>query len=112
MLVVNRFRVPLETAEEFRRELEEVQVLLAAAPGYDGGAVGRNIDDPELWLLQTSWVGVGAYRRAIGSYDAKLRAQPLLARAIDEPSAYESVLPGRSIDELDRRVGAEDRRTT
>ncbi len=89
MLVVTRFRVPLDEAEEFRSGLEEAHAVLAAQRGYVGGGVGRNVDDPELWLLQTSWEGPGAYRRALSAYDVKIRAWALLGRALDEPSAYE-----------------------
>ena len=41
-------------------------------------------------MLVTTWEHVGAYRRALSSYDVKLHAVPLLSRAIDEPSAYEA----------------------
>ena len=94
MLVVARFRVPLEETEEFRAGLEEAHAVLAAQRGYVAGAVGRNVDDPELWVLQTSWEGVGAYRRALSAHEVKLRAWTLLGRALDEPSAYETVTPG------------------
>ena len=90
MLVVSRFRVPEgDDALAFAGELEAARVLLAARPGYVDGAVGRNVDDPTLWVLQTRWADVGSYRRALSSYDVKLGAVPLLSRAIDEPSAYE-----------------------
>ena len=103
MLVVTRFRVPLTEAEGFRAGLEEAHAALAAQRGYVGGAVGRNVDDPELWLLQTSWEGPGAYRRALSSYDVKLRAWTLLGSALEEPSAYELVEPGRAgLDGPDR----------
>ena len=39
------------------------------------------------------WDGVGAYRRALSSFDVKVNAVPLLSAAIDEPSAYELVAP-------------------
>ena len=94
MLVVSRFRVPLEEGETFRAALAEAHAVLAERPGYVDGRVGRNVDDPELWLLSTRWEHVGAYRRALSSYDVKLRAVPLLSRALDEPSAYELVEPG------------------
>jgi hypothetical protein len=32
---------------------------------------------------------VGAYRRALGGFDVKVHATPLLAQSLDEPSAYE-----------------------
>lgn len=91
MLVVTRFRVPVAEAEAFRAGLEEAHSVLAAQRGYVGGAVGRNVDDPELWLLQTSWEGPGAYRRALSAYDVKVRAWALLGQALDEPSAYETL---------------------
>ena len=94
MLVVTRFRVPLPKAEAFRAALEEAHAALAAQRGYVGGAVGRNVDDPELWVLQTTWEGTGAYRRALSAYDVKVGAWALLGRALDEPSAYETVQPG------------------
>jgi hypothetical protein len=34
-------------------------------------------------------VGVGAYRRALSSYEVKLAATPVLALGRDEPSAFE-----------------------
>ena len=95
MLVVTRFRVPVPEADTFRLGLEDAHAALAAQRGYVGGAVGRNVDDPELWLLQTSWEGPGAYRRALSAYDVKVRAWALLGRALDEPSAYETVEPGQ-----------------
>ncbi len=94
MLVVTRFRVPLAEADDFRTGLEDAHAVLARQRGYVGGGVGRNVDDPELWLLQTSWEGPGAYRRALSAYEVKVRAWALLGRALDEPSAYETVRPG------------------
>ena len=91
MLVINRFRVAEAEAERFRADLESAHALLAARPGYVDGMVGRNVDDPTLWVLQTRWRNVGSYRRALSSYDVKVHAVEVLAQAIDEPSAYEVV---------------------
>lgn len=98
MLVVSRFRVPTEQAEAFRVEIETAREALAACRGYAGGEVGRNVDDPELWVLSTRWADVGSYRRALSSYDVKLRAVVVLSRALDEPSAYELVEPGAALN--------------
>ena len=92
--MVNRFRVPLEDGAAFRAELQDALDALAERPGHLGGTIGRNVDDPGLWVLTTRWEHVGAYRRALSAYDVKLRAVPLLSRALDEPSAYEVVEPG------------------
>jgi len=94
VLVLSRFVVPVEDGEAFRAELEAAQNVLAERPGYVDGRIGRNLDDPTLWVLTTRWDNVGAYRRALSSYDVKLHAIPLLSRAVDEPSAYELVEPG------------------
>lgn len=105
MLVVSRFRVSADDGEEFRRDLEAARSLLAACAGYVDGTAGRNVDDPELWVLVTRWRDVGSYRRALSSYDVKLGAVPLLSRALDEPSAFEDA--GGVLNEvIPRNTGA------
>lgn len=99
MLVVNRFQVQEDDAAAFAEDVAAAHALLAAKPGYVAGAVGRNLDDPTLWVLQTRWENVGSYRRALSSYDVKLGAVPLLSRAIDEPSAYEVLDGGEALNE-------------
>jgi quinol monooxygenase YgiN len=106
VLVVNRFRVSLDDGEVFRAELAAAHAVLAERPGYVDGQVGRNLDDPTLWVLTTRWENVGAYRRALSAYDVKLQAVPLLSRALDEPSAYEVVEPGTVLNiESTRSLG-------
>lgn len=89
MMVISRFRVPEDSAEEFRRDFEAALEVLARQRGYDDGQLGRNVDDPTLWAMVTRWRDVGSYRRALSSYEVKAEAVVLLSRAIDEPSAYE-----------------------
>ena len=98
VLVVSRFRVSAADADAFRRDMDVAHAALAARPGYERGTVGRNVDDPELWVLSTQWEHVGAYRRALSAYDVKLHAVPLLSRALDEPSAYEVVEPDTDLN--------------
>ena len=98
MLVVNRFRVPEDHAVAFRGDVERAREALAQRPGFASGRVGRNLDDPTLWTLVTTWDDVGAYRRALSSYDVKVHAVPLLSRAMDEPSAFEVVEPGTDLN--------------
>jgi quinol monooxygenase YgiN len=88
VLVVNRFR-----ADDLalRLDLEAALAVLLEQPGCEDGRVGRNVDDPELWVMVTRWRDVGSYRRALSSYDVKVGAVPLLSRAIDEPSAFEDL---------------------
>jgi quinol monooxygenase YgiN len=98
VIVVNRFRVADDEAAAFRTALEAAHATLASQTGYLRGRVGRNVDEPGLWLLTTEWEGPGTYRRALSSYDVKLTAVPTLSRALDEPSAYEAVEPGEALN--------------
>jgi len=90
MLVVNRFRGD----DGLRADLETALAALAARPGFLDSSLGRNVDDPTLWVLVTRWQDVGSYRRALSAYEVKLSAVPVLSRAIDEPSGYELVSDG------------------
>ena len=92
MLVVTRYRVGPADVEAFRVDAEAALRALAARPGCTGGTLGRAVDDPALWTLTTTWESVGAYRRALSSYEVKLVAVPLMYRALDEPSAFEPLL--------------------
>jgi quinol monooxygenase YgiN len=98
VIVVNRFRVPHTQQQQFRDDLQAARATLAARPGHLHSRIGRNADDPELWVLTTEWESVGAYRRSLSAYDVKLTAVPVLSRAIDEPSAYEVVEPGTDLN--------------
>ena len=89
MIAIARFEQALSQAVDFRAELESVREVLSEAVGFISGTVGQNLDEPTLWVLTTEWENVGSYRRALSSTRAKLEAIPVLARAIDEPGAYE-----------------------
>jgi quinol monooxygenase YgiN len=91
MLALSRFRVRPEDEAGFRADVADALRALGARPGFVAGHVGRSTDDPGLWLLSTEWTGAGAYRRALSSYDVKLRATGLFHRAEQEPGAYEVV---------------------
>ncbi len=89
MIAIARFELPSAQAAEFRVELEKVRDVLAEAKGFVSARIGQNLDEPTLWVLTTEWENVGSYRRALSSTRAKLEAIPILARAINEPGAYE-----------------------
>jgi hypothetical protein len=103
VLVLTRFRVdhPADPDEEagLRAELEEALAVLSEQRGFVDGHLGRNVDDPTLWVLQTRWEGPGTYRRALSAYDVKMRAWATLGRALDEPTAYEVVQPGEPLNQ-------------
>jgi hypothetical protein len=101
VLVTLRFNVDVETdLPGFLEEAGEALAALAACPGYERGELARAYDDPTRWCLITTWSSVGAYRRALGSYDVKLRATRLLGRALPEASAFEVLVmaePGGTV---------------
>ena len=115
MLVAMRFHVPestgpegsgpeatgLESAGEAFAERARLALgVLAGCSGYRRGDLARAYDDPTRWCLLTEWESVGAYRRALGAFDVKVHAVPLLAQALDEPSAFEplaSAAPGGAV---------------
>lgn len=92
MLAISRFRYDDDLAERATAELGLCLERLRERPGFLSGTVGRAMDDPTLWVLQTRWENVGSYRRALSAYDIRMTVVPLLSDAVDEPSAYEIVV--------------------
>jgi hypothetical protein len=92
MLAISRFRYDEAERASADADLERCLSGLSACRGFVAGQVGRAFDDPTLWVLQTQWESVGAYRRALSSYEMKVTVVPLLSRAIDEPSAFEVIV--------------------
>ncbi len=92
VLAATRYQVPPSEADAFLQLARTALAALAARPGHEWGAVARSTDDPRTWTLTTRWESVGAYRRALGSYEVKLHAHPLMYLAVDEPSAFEELL--------------------
>jgi quinol monooxygenase YgiN len=89
VLVTNRFVIDEGVAEPFTERAHAALAALAARPGYRRGELLRALDDPRHWILVTEWESVGTYRRALGAFEVKVDATPLLAESLDEPSAYE-----------------------
>jgi len=87
MIAITHF----DDAPDFEQRAQRALEALAQRPGYLRGTLGRSIDD-DAWVLLTEWENVGSYRRALGGYDVKLHATPLMATARDIPSAFEPLL--------------------
>lgn len=107
MLVVTRFVVVGGATDGFVERAHVALAALAARPGYVRGRLARSLDEPDRWTIVSEWESVGAYRRALSSYEVKVQATPLLAEALDEPSAYEvlaDAAPGGQVT-----VGRSDR---
>ena len=92
MLAVTRCQVPPEQEDAFVAAARDVLDVLVGRPGFGRGRVGRAMDDRSQWVLSTEWESVGAYRRGLSSYDAKVALAPLMVFIADEPSAYDVVL--------------------
>ena len=89
MIAVARFEVPLAESAAFAIDAKTAFEALASCAGFIDGEYGQNLDESTLWAIVTRWENVGSYRRALSAMRTKLEAIPLLARAIDEPGAYE-----------------------
>lgn len=107
MLVTNRFIVEENAVTAFTERAHTALATLAARPGYRRGQLLRALDDPRHWCLVTEWESVGTYRRALGAYDVKIQATPLLAESLDEPSAYETLASAEADGEVE--ISASDR---
>jgi hypothetical protein len=92
VISVTRHQVPDDRANGFRDEAEAALDLLRGRPGFAGGVVGRSVDDAEMWVLVTTWDDIGSFRRALSAYEVKMQVVPLLASAIDEPTAFERLV--------------------
>jgi hypothetical protein len=89
MIALTHFADP---GPDFIARARHALAALADRPGYVRGTVGRSTDDPRAWVLLTEWTNVGSYRRALGNYEVKLHATPLLADAVDVPGGFEALL--------------------
>ena len=78
-----------EATAALLQALRDAVALLATHAGFVDARLGRATDDANLVALQVGWTTVGAYRRALSSYEVKLTVVPLLSQAIDEPTAFE-----------------------
>ena len=91
MISVTHFEVdPSDGA--FADRAQAALAALAARPGYLDGHIGRSTDDDRCWVMVTRWADVGSYRRALGGYEVKITATPLLAQARDLPSSFEALV--------------------
>jgi hypothetical protein len=89
----------------FQERAHAALAELAASPGYLRGELTRALDDPASWCLLTEWSNVGSYRRALGRFEVKLTATPLLAESLMEPSAFETLASAPPGGPVERREG-------
>jgi len=91
VLVVSRYRVETDRTA-WLAQMRAGLAVLGESAGFIRGQIAQATDDAALMVVSTSWTGVGAYRRALSRFEVKMQMIPLLSTAIDEPSAFESVV--------------------
>lgn len=101
---MNRFLVP-DDPTSFVQRAHAALAELATSPGYVRGELTRALDDPTHWCLVTEWQNVGSYRRALGRFEVKIAATPLLAESVMEPSAYETLAVAAPGEPVQSRLG-------
>lgn len=86
---------------------------LSRCAGFERGWFAQSTDEPSVWTLTTLWRSVGAYRRALSTYDVKIHATPFMYDAREEPTGFE-VRIAASADSVEHRSGdlAADATTT
>jgi len=65
--------------------------VLSGAAGFISADIGQCTDSAALQVLVMRWASIGAYRKALSQYAAKLTAVPVLSQAVDEPGGYEVI---------------------
>lgn len=93
MLFVTRHRVPESEADAFAEAAGEAVEVLRTRPGFVAAQVGRALDEPDLWVLTSTWESLGAGRRALTSGETRIALMGVMRTAVDEPSAFELVAP-------------------
>lgn len=103
VLIVVRFAVPAqespvesaEAVDQVTAQVAEAAEVLARQPGWVRGEVARSLDSTDegtsYVTLIAEFVSVGDYRRALSAMDVRLAVVPVLYRAVDEPTAYETL---------------------
>jgi len=84
-MVVMRLRSQTDLAGS----LAAIADVLGARSGCLWVEAGRNLDEPDLWMVASRWADVGSYRRALSDHEVKMALQPVMGCILDEPSAYE-----------------------
>ena len=97
LLVVTRHRVDSGARSSFVEKARLALATLSEQGGYLSGCIAQSTDNADEFLIESRWSGVGAFRRALSSFDVKLNAVPLLSTAVDETSAFEVVV-SRTVD--------------
>jgi heme oxygenase (mycobilin-producing) len=72
-------RVPPEAAEELKPMLMELRALALAQPGYISGETLMNADDPEEYLVISTWADIEYWKTWLNNGE-----RMMVQRAIDK----------------------------
>ncbi|MDQ3898950.1 MAG: antibiotic biosynthesis monooxygenase [Actinomycetota bacterium] len=90
MILICRFAVDADEAENFLSRARRALGLLTAQQGCRGGQLGRSPDDTTRWVLAVQFESVVAGRRALSVFEVREHVVPLLSEALTgEPGSYE-----------------------
>jgi len=70
----------------------QVHKVLSESIGFNSLQMLRCPDEPQRYVVQSTWQDVGSYRRATSSTAAKLVVWPFLVNMIDAPSTFETLV--------------------
>ncbi|MGH3763573.1 MAG: antibiotic biosynthesis monooxygenase family protein [Pseudonocardiaceae bacterium] len=120
MILICRFAVEPELAQDFLTRARRALALVTAQQGCLGAQLGRSPDDTTRWVLTVQFESVVAYRRTLSVFEVREQVVPLLSEALTgEPGSYEVLVDahrGAVTDhaslltgDADRRLGSGDR---
>lgn len=81
-----------EVSDQWIAEMADALTVLQERDGFISASIVRSVDEGSRCQVQSTWVEVGAYRRAVSSSRAKMILWPMLADVKDEPSAFEEIV--------------------
>ncbi len=101
MLVITKHRVAPEEMRDWLDTAKAAIAPLATRPGCVSVQIGLATDEADLVVIVSAWESVGAYRKALSSFEVKAQSIPFLSTAIDESSAFELVFETRDGDAIE-----------
>jgi len=81
-----------EVSDQWIAEMGDALTVLQERDGFISASIVRSVDEGTQCQVQSTWLEVGAYRRAVSSTRAKMILWPLLADVKDQPSAFEELV--------------------
>jgi heme oxygenase (mycobilin-producing) len=81
-------RVPAEAADELKPMLMELRALALAQPGYISGETLMNADDPEEYLVISTWSSIEDWRTWLTNGE-RMMVQRAIDTLLGRPTLYQ-----------------------